>query len=249
MFAVVVLVTALVASFTPDIYGEPANVNLNISMDPIGGGSVTPFPQGNAYVYGTEVTLTAAPQAGYVFDRWSGDVSGSDNPAIITMNSEKAITAHFAPTDKCTLTIEVNHDYGGNQVQMSSLGPYDPGTEVTLTATPGDKYNFGQWSGAVSGDTSMVTIIMDSNKIVTAHFIPTETYTLTVIVDPADGGTVVISPLQDFYAPGTPVELEARANLGNHFSEWEGDLSGNTNPTTIIIMDSNKTVTAKIDCG
>lgn len=41
----------------------------------------------------------------------------------------------------------------------------------------------------------------------------------------------------------TPVSLEARPEPGYLFSHWSGNLSGNTNPTTVI-TDNNKTITA-----
>lgn len=46
---------------------------------------------------GNVVTLTAVPDEGYEFDRWSFDVTGSENPVEVTMNSDKKIMAHFVP--------------------------------------------------------------------------------------------------------------------------------------------------------
>jgi uncharacterized repeat protein (TIGR02543 family) len=41
------------------------------------------------------VTLTATPDTGYVFSGWSGDLTGSVNPATITMSSNRVVTATF----------------------------------------------------------------------------------------------------------------------------------------------------------
>jgi YD repeat-containing protein len=65
-------------------------------------------------------------------------------------------------------------------------------------------------------------------------------YTLAVNV--VGGGTVIRNPNQSNYSAGTSVTLTAFNGFGT-FSEWSGDLTGNTNPTTII-MDGNKSVTA-----
>ncbi len=46
----------------------------------------------------------------------------------------------------------------------------DPGTQVTITATPDSGYEFSEWSGDASGKTNPITITMDSNKSVTANF-------------------------------------------------------------------------------
>jgi len=68
-------------------------------------------------------------------------------------------------------------------------------------------------------------------------------YTLTVSIDPEGSGSVSIDPDYPIYAEGTTVSLEASALEGWSFHQWSGDLSGSTNPETIL-MDSDKTVTA-----
>jgi YD repeat-containing protein len=65
-------------------------------------------------------------------------------------------------------------------------------------------------------------------------------YTLSVNV--VGDGTVTKNPDQPIYGTGTNVTLTA-VNGSQTFSEWSGDLTGNTNPTTIV-MNGNKSVTA-----
>lgn len=75
-------------------------------------------------------------------------------------------------------------------------------------------------------------------------------YILTVIIVPASTGGVVVSPIGTYIAPGqmkwpsgTVVTLVASCSVpGGYFDHWEGDLTGTTNPTTII-MNSNKSIT------
>jgi len=66
-------------------------------------------------------------------------------------------------------------------------------------------------------------------------------YTLTIIIE--GNGTVNKNPNQTQYPPGTIVQLTAIPDIGWIFSHWSGDLSGNSNPTTIT-MNSNKIVYA-----
>jgi uncharacterized repeat protein (TIGR02543 family) len=75
-------------------------VNVNI----VGSGSVTKNPNQATYTYGTVVTLTATPNAGWVFSGWSGDLTGSTNPDTITMNGNKVVTATFTQL-QYTLTV------------------------------------------------------------------------------------------------------------------------------------------------
>jgi YD repeat-containing protein len=65
-------------------------------------------------------------------------------------------------------------------------------------------------------------------------------YTLAVNV--VGSGTVTKNPDQPIYSAGSNVTLTA-VNGSQTFSEWSGDLTGNTNPTTIG-MNGNKSVTA-----
>jgi len=69
-----------------------------LTVNIVGSGSVALSPAGGVYDEGTVVTLTAMPNAGYQFSSWSGDLSGSTNPATITMNADKNVTATFTVT-------------------------------------------------------------------------------------------------------------------------------------------------------
>ncbi len=74
----------------PTQYTLTTNIN--------GDGSVALNPPGGTYNAGTQVTLTATPNAGSQFDNWSGDASGSTNPLTVTVNSNMTITANFSVT-------------------------------------------------------------------------------------------------------------------------------------------------------
>ena len=67
--------------------------NLNITI--VGSGSVTKSPNAEQYDHGTEVTLTAIPEAHWAFSNWSGDIMGNISPTAVAMLSEKNITATF----------------------------------------------------------------------------------------------------------------------------------------------------------
>jgi hypothetical protein len=45
---------------------------------------------------GTELVLTAVPEAGYEFISWGGDVHGDTESVPIVIDSDKAVTASFA---------------------------------------------------------------------------------------------------------------------------------------------------------
>ena len=60
-----------------------------------GGGTIDPEPGTYIFNEGAEVTITATPNSGHIFSNWSGDASETNNPIIITMDSDKSITANF----------------------------------------------------------------------------------------------------------------------------------------------------------
>ena len=85
---------------TPGATPEPTPTvvplySLSVSVEPFGSGTVTFLPPGGAYSAGADVTLTALPAPGFAFDHWSGDVSGAEVAVVVTMDGDKAITAHF----------------------------------------------------------------------------------------------------------------------------------------------------------
>ena len=68
-----------------------------LTMNTTGQGTITPAPAaaGNWYNDGTEVTLTATPAIGWLFDHWIGDATGTDTEINVTMDAPKEVTAVF----------------------------------------------------------------------------------------------------------------------------------------------------------
>jgi len=104
-------------------YGPPAvDYTLTTAIDPAGSGTVELDPPGGTYPAGTTVTLAAYATEGYAFDHWSGDLSGSNNPATITMDANKNITAHFVPAGPQPDQPDVNGDGQVNILDMVLIG-------------------------------------------------------------------------------------------------------------------------------
>ena len=86
-------------------------------------------------------------------------------PTAVTQSKTYALTTNVVPE-------------AGGEIRIispsSGNGTFDPGSQVTLTAIPGDCHTFSNWDG-VSDSSETVTITMDSNKSVTANFRPSET--------------------------------------------------------------------------
>ena len=72
-----------------------------------------------------------------------------------------------------TYTLNTSVSPSGAGSVSPSGGQYEPGVQVTLTATPASGYTFDYWGGDASGSSATITIIMDSNKSIIAHFADT----------------------------------------------------------------------------
>ncbi len=198
-------------------------------------GSVTKSPNQAGYNHGETVTLEAAPNEGYSFTNWSGDLTGSTNPATLLMDADKSVSAGFA-LKAYSLTVTAGD---GSVTKSPDQASYDHGETVTLEAALNAGYRFTNWSGDLSGSTNPATLLMDADKSVIAGF-ALNTYRLTAT---AVDGSVTKSPAQASYNHGETVTLEAAPNEGYSFTIWSGDLSGGTNPAKLV-MDADKSVTA-----
>jgi hypothetical protein len=130
---------------------------------------------------------------------------------------------------------------GGGSVTKSPDQPlYYAGDQVTLEANPALGWAFSHWSGALTGSENPKTLTVTDNHTVLATFTEVR-YTVTTQV--VGQGSIQRDPDRASYDAGEEVELRAVPGPGWLFSEWSGDLTGATNPQTLV-MDGNKTVTA-----
>lgn len=197
-------------------------------------GTVAKAPLLAGYDSGAVVVLTPQALPGYRFSGWSGDLSGTANPATITMNTAKTLTAHFVKVFSLEITA-----LNGSVGKTPNNALYDSGAVVTLTAQPAMGYQFSTWSGNLTGSVNPQTITMNGAKSVTANFTKV-TYLLTIT---ATNGTVTKLPNNTVYDSGSIVTLTPVPTIGYRFSGWSGALSGMANPASLI-MNSVKSVTA-----
>ena len=131
------------------------NFFLNASADT--NGSLTGSTNG-WYLAGSSVTVTSAPNPGYFFAGWTGDVTGPTNNAVQTMTMSQARTAvaHFAAGVAQTLTIVSEHGLG-----LPIAGIYFTGNGDTLTNSitgeetiGGTQYVAAGWSLTGNVDTN-----------------------------------------------------------------------------------------------
>ena len=140
-----------------------------------------------------------------------------------------------------TLTTSVNPLEGGTLTPTTTQ--FEEGETVVLNATPSTEYTFFAWSG-VSGSSASTSIVMDSDKAVTAVFTK-KRYALNISIE-GEGEVnekIIKAGVSTDYNSGTIIELSASPAIEWIFVEWKGDFSEVENPTQISI-DKPKNITA-----
>lgn len=235
--------TATVDQFSAFVLLTPRYM---LATSVVGNGAVTldPVQPANGYLVNETVSLLATAAAGYKFDFWTGDASGTVNPVDVTMDADKAVVANFSPIAAVNYTVTVTPSVGGTVVLDPALAQYPDGSTVTVTATPDADYDFVGWTGDLAGVTdNPASLLVNGDKTVGAVFAPVVRYTVTV--DPLLNGAIALEPEQPVggYIENTAVTVTATANTGFRFDDWTGALAGQPNPATLV-MDGDKTVGA-----
>jgi len=137
----------------------------------------------------------------------------------------------------------------GSVHALPSDGPYDPGTEVQLTASADAGWEFAGWSGDLEGSNNPTTVTMNKDMNIIATFTAAQVTAYTLTVNTEGPGNVTLDPSGGSYTEGQTVTLTAAASeVGWVFEGWSGDLSGSNSPDTIT-MDGDKIVTAIFSSG
>lgn len=149
----------------------------------VGVGSVS---GGGVYNDGATAVVTAYPAAGWLFDGWSGAASGTANPTSVSMDGDKSVTATFVE-DTTTKTLTVSVSGSGS---VTGGGTYTTGTTATVEAIPAAGWSFAGWSGDLTGVENPATIVMDTDKLVSATFVEEGTVPAATAAWTEQGDTV-----------------------------------------------------------
>jgi hypothetical protein len=131
-----------------------------------GDGTVSSDQNAEYYPHGARIALVATPGKGARFAGWGGDAVGSLSETLVIMDADKNIEADFVST--AALTVFTRG--GGTVTQSSDDGIYLAGSTAQLSAVPLPGWTFSGWSGALSGSNSAESLLMNTNKVVTARF-------------------------------------------------------------------------------
>lgn len=126
--------------------------------------------------------------------------------------------------------------------QVSGSGVYNPGSSVTITATPSAGYAFQHWSGPgiLNPDSAATTVEMTSDRSLTAVFSP-NSYEVTVTVSPSE--VAEIQGTGSYLFGETATLSISSVQSGYEFGWWSGSLTSSDLPL-VLNVDSDLSLTA-----
>ena len=225
-----------VLAFGANRYGNLYKVTYNAETDVPSLESIGKTPSiaanidGLAFDYAGDLYVTSAS----VERLFKYEVPTNNNTCTVPAKKSQVITL-VSTTPEYTVTINVN---GNGNVTGANTGTYLEGTELSLTATPAEHYEFTGWEGDVESDDNPLTVMVNSDMTITANF-EKQKHILTVFVNDENKGTIDVAT--GSYEYGTEVTLTATPKEGYKLLAWSNKV---TTPSITLTMDNNKAVSA-----
>jgi|GEM_PF-1404075 len=224
------------------------------------------YPTEHVHPEGENITITAIPEAGYFFDRWTiGSAEGEtlldeeDQPAgsvhtFTVGDTDLHLVAHFEEIPSYQITVEASPQEWGT---VSGGDLYVKGTTATVIATPNPGYYFSRWT---EGDQQVSTSATYSFTVtgprhLVAHFVAP--VTVRAYSNPSSRGQVSIqhpggttsqgADVSVQVAPGSSVTLRSHTGSGSTFDGWyEGGSRVSTSTNyTVNNVTTNRTFEAR----
>lgn len=191
---------------------------------------------------GAPIQLTAAPKGDHInFVKWNDNAGEQSTWANRTVYVKQNFD-YIAIFEKDSFDVVINLLGGVDDkiVEVKGAGRYGWGDEVTLSFTlKDDHYHFEDWaydSHFYTETTHSFTI--EKNMTIEARFNANE-YTITVVANPAEGGTVTGGGKATYLTLAT---LKAEPNEGYEFTGWEDD--GAAPAERQVLVEGDATYTA-----
>jgi len=219
------------------VFEQVVKCNLTIEIE--GEGSTDPSEGTYTYNEGEFLIIRAVEDIdGWKFVEWRGDYTGKEKEIRVAIDRDKTITAVF---EKENYDLIVDLEGMGSVNIYPEQDEYEHGEKVDLTAEPAEDWEFTGWRGDYQGSEDEITLIMDSDKNITAVFEELGEYDLRINIE--GGGFTDPPEGTHTYYDGTKVNLSPTAEEGWYFDFWTGDYEGEEEEVNIK-MDENKTITA-----
>lgn len=157
-------------------------------------GSIEFLPEQDSYVEGTEVTVTATPKAGYIFDSWCGTNTDTTGSFKVKVDSDKIFKANFIPVsfdktaelaglegyasvcDDSGSTYTITGGFGGDEITISSYAELLSNKSKISGDEPaiiriGARISSAEWIGTADYNKELNSLIARGKEESEARFI------------------------------------------------------------------------------
>ncbi len=235
---------------------NPRNVTVNFNMslsatfekveDPIKSVTATITPgHGGAtagsgtYTEGTTITISASPDTGYKFVKWSD--GNTDNPRTITLGgSNVTLNAEFKEIVKPSIkfNIQVTPSIGG---AVHGSGSYEANSTALIFATAAEGFIFVKWSDGNTDNPRTVYVTQNASYVALFKEVGSTLITHSIVLTSNEGGTLIGN---GEYTPGTSVTIHAQPNIGYKFVKWS---DGSTDEKRTILIGGDVVLEATFE--
>ncbi|MGF1669828.1 MAG: hypothetical protein ACFCU6_05215, partial [Balneolaceae bacterium] len=174
-----------------------------------GEGTVDLDPDKEMYEDGDEVTLSANPAEGWAFLEWQEDLTGTDNPATLVMDSNKSVIAVFeSQTSSPTLNITV-------QPTLTTAGEViSPAPSIEVTGPSGNPLEGVQVTVSEQGgfvfDSGTLTVTTGSDGVAEFNdLVINRAGNYTLVFSAEEAGQVISDSFMVNSADGDPSQTVA----------------------------------------
>lgn len=175
--------------------GQSANYyQIKTSVNNEAYGSIDFSPEQDSYVEGTEVTVTATPKAGYIFDSWCGTNADTTGSFKVKVDSDKTFKANFIPAsfdktaelaglegyasvcDDSGSAYTITGGFGGDEITISSYAELLSNKSKISGDEPaiiriGARISSAEWIGTADYNNELASLIARGKEESEARFI------------------------------------------------------------------------------
>lgn len=218
----------LTANFTP------VDFTVSVIAYPSGNGAVT---GGGTFLMGTSVTNHATAATGYQFTNWTvnGVQASTANPYIFAVASNETLVGNFIPVNFTVTTLPYPTDEG----TVAGGGTFLGGSLSTNIAQTNGGFRFVNWTvnGSIVSTSTNYVFTVTTNVTLVGNFEPIgTTATISLIANPAEGGTVSGGGTVPTNSLVTNI---ATANVGYQFINWTTNGVQASPSNTYIFLATN----------
>jgi uncharacterized repeat protein (TIGR02543 family) len=250
----------LTVSATETVTGSyETQYQVSFAVSPSGGGTTTPSGT-NVWENAGGLSIVATPNSGFKFSNWTttGSITLSSSSSASTtanVSSSGTITANFVSGQTYSVVFTETGLTSGTMwnVTFNSLPESSTSNTITFSGISNGAYSYtvGNVLGYTASPASGSITVSSANVSQTITFAVAQ-YFLTVVTNPPGIGTPTG---QGLYSAGSSAPISANESvpitLGSsqyQFTGWTTtnmqEITSPTSPSTTVLMDENKTVTA-----